>query len=77
VYVIETGDVTLPPYEYGFIGGAAGVYQGVVYFLGDLDTHRSKDVIKEACKAAKVVPVSLSCEPLADLGRIIFIDQKS
>jgi hypothetical protein len=77
VYVIENGDVTLPPYEYGFIGGAAGVYQGVVYFLGDLDTHRSKDVIKEACKAAKVTPVSLSCEPLADLGRIIFIDQKS
>ncbi len=75
VYLIENGDITLEPYEYGFIGGAAGVYGGVAYFLGDLDSHRSAKVIKEACKAAKVAPVSLSDEPLADLGRIIFIDQ--
>ena len=75
VYKIDNGDVTLPPYEYGFIGGAAGVYNGKAYFLGDLDTHRSKNVIKEACEAAKVGPVSLSDEHLADLGRIIFIDQ--
>lgn len=75
VYRIENGDVALPPYEYGFIGGAAGVYNGKAYFLGDLDTHRSKNAIKDACEAAKVAPVSLSDEPLADLGRIIFIDQ--
>ena len=74
VYVIKNGDVTLPPYEYGFIGGAAGVYNGSAYFLGDLDTHRSASIIKEACEAARVTPVSLSDEPLADLGRIIFID---
>ncbi len=75
VFMIENGDISLSPHEYGFIGGAAGVYDGVAYFLGDIDTHRSKEVIKEACKAAKVVPVSLSSEPLVDLGRIIFIDQ--
>lgn len=74
-YVIENGDITLEPHEYGFIGGAAGVYGGVAYFLGDLDSHRSAKVIKEACMAAKVTPVSLSDEPLVDLGRIIFIDQ--
>lgn len=74
VYEIENGDVSLPPYEYGFIGGAAGVYNGKVYFLGNLDSHRSADVIKEACQEAMVAPVSLSDEPLADLGRIIFID---
>lgn len=75
VYLIENGDIALSPYEYGFISGAAGVYGGVAYFLGDLDSHRSKEVIKEACEAAKVAPVSLSDESLADLGRIIFIDQ--
>lgn len=75
VFVIENGDITLPPHEYGFIGGAAGVFGGVAYFLGDLDSHRSANVIKDACKAAKVAPVSLSDEALADLGRIIFIDQ--
>ncbi len=74
VYLIENGDIALPPHEYGFIGGAAGVYRGVVYFLGNLDSHRSADIIKEACRAARVRPVSLSDEPLVDLGRIIFID---
>ena len=74
VFKTENGDITLAPYEYGFIGGAAGVHGGVVYFLGDLDSHRSAQVIKEACLAAKVAPVSLSDEPLADLGRIIFSD---
>ena len=77
VYMIENGDISLPPYEYGFIGGAAGVYGGVAYFLGNLDSHRSADVIKAACREARVVPVSLSDEPLADLGRIIFIDQQA
>ena len=75
VYLIENGDISLPPHEYGFIGGAAGVHGGVAYFLGDLDSHRSAEVIKEACAAARVAPVSLSDEPLADLGRIVFIDQ--
>ena len=74
VFLIEDGDISLPPHEYGFIGGAAGVHNGVVYFLGNLDSHRSADIIKEACNAAKVAPVSLSDEPLSDLGRIIFID---
>ena len=74
VYKIDNGDIVLPPYEYGFIGGAAGVFGGVAYFLGNLDSHRSANTIKEACKAAKVTPVSLSDEPLADLGRIIFIE---
>lgn len=74
VYRIENGDISLPPYEYGFIGGAAGVFRGVAYFLGNLDSHRSADTIKEACKVAGVTPVSLSDEPLADLGRIIFVD---
>ena len=74
VYEIECGSIELPPHEYGFIGGAAGVHNGVVYFLGNLDSHRSAGIIKDACNAAKVAPVSLSDEPLADLGRIIFID---
>lgn len=71
---IENGDILLPPHEYGFIGGASGVYRDSVYFLGDINTHRCADKIKAACEAAGFKPISLSDEPLADLGRIIFID---
>ena len=74
VTVIRNGDISLPPYEYDFIGGAAGVHNGHAYFLGNLDTHRDADAIKAACDLAKVSPVSLSDEELVDLGRIIFIE---
>ena len=73
VTLIENGDIELPPHEYGFIGGAAGVFEGRVYFLGSLDAHRDKEKIIDACRAAKVTPVSLSDEKLRDLGRLIFI----
>ena len=72
--LISTADISLPPYEYGFIGGAAGVYKNEVYFLGDVHAHRDSEVIRQAITEAGYLPVSLSDEPLADLGRIIFID---
>ncbi len=71
---ISNGDVSLPPYEYGFIGGASGVFRDKVYFIGDISTHRDYSVIRKAILDAGYTPVSLSDEPLVDLGRIIFID---
>lgn len=74
VYTIDNGGILLPPYEYGFIGGASGVYKDKAYFLGNLDSHPSQRIIKDACLKAGITPVSLSDEKLADLGRIIFLD---
>lgn len=74
VSTIENGAIDLEPYEYGFIGGACGVYKDTAYFLGNLDTHPSSEIIKKACYSANVTPVSLSDEKLSDLGRIIFLD---
>lgn len=74
VTLIENGDISLLPYEYGFIGGAAGVYKNEVYFLGDIGLHRSAKEICDAIRAEGFKPVSLSSEPLSDLGRILFID---
>lgn len=75
VTLIENGGILLPPYEYGFIGGAAGVFKDKVYFLGDITAHPSYHEILLACEEEKLTPVSLSSEKLTDLGRIIFIDQ--
>ncbi len=74
VTVIENGDILLPPYEYGFIGGAAGVYKNEVYFLGDISLHRDAERICDAIRAEGFSPISLSDEALVDLGRILFID---
>ena len=76
VTLIENGDILLPPYEYGFIGGAAGVYRDNVYFIGNIERHRDFRRIDEAIRAEGYTPVSLSDGPLRDLGRIIFIDER-
>ena len=73
VTLLRAGGISLPPFEYGFIGGACGVFEDRVYFLGDYKTHPDKDLIEKAIKEENYTPVSLSSEPLCDLGRIIFL----
>ena len=74
VTLIENGDISLPPHEYGFIGGASGVCGKEIYFLGDISAHKNADLILKAISDEGYTPVSLSDEPLADLGRILVID---
>ena len=73
VLTIEDGGISLPPYPFGFIGGASGIYRDRVYFIGDIDTHENADKIKEVCENEGFFPVSLGSSILLDLGGIIFI----
>ena len=76
VLLIDDGGILLPPYDYGFVGGAAGVHGNKVYFIGDLATHGNFEEIRDFCKAAGYEPTSLISGALLDLGRIIFIDSE-
>ncbi len=71
---IENGDISLSPYEYGFIGGTAGILDRTVYFLGDPSLHRDFEKIRSAIFEAGMTYKALSDEPLADLGRLILYD---
>ena len=73
VTLIENGDISLPPYEYGFIGGASGVFDNTVYFCGDVTAHRSFEAIKDAIEKTGMEYISLSDETLADIGGILFL----
>jgi hypothetical protein len=72
---IENGSILLFPYEYGFIGGAAGVFGDTVYFLGNLSSHPQYENIIRFITDNKMKVISLSDEPLADLGGILFIEE--
>ena len=76
VKVTKIGDIgiNLPPYKYGFIGGASGVHGDVVYFIGNLDTHPDVDIIRRAIESAGLRVYSLSDELLCDCGGLIFLD---
>lgn len=68
VTMIGPSGISLPPYEYGFIGGAGGVVGNKVYFFGDLLSHPDCEIICQAIEDAGYTPVSLSDGPLRDLG---------
>ena len=71
---IEEGGIALPPYEYGFIGGACGVFRDTVYFFGDLKTHPSADKIEAFLDKHGYRAHSLSGGRLLDLGGIVFLE---
>lgn len=73
VLLIHNGGVSLPPYEYGFIGGASGFLENKLYFIGDIDTHPDCAVIKSFISEAGAECISLSDGGLFDGGRLIFL----
>ena len=74
VTLIENGEIDLPPYKYGFIGGCAGISDGVVYFNGQIELHPSFNLIKDAIKEASLRYVCLSSQKLRDVGGILFLE---
>lgn len=73
VLLIENGHISLPPYEYGFIGGAGEAYEDAVYFFGNIESHPDAKRIIEFIEERGKRAISLSREPLRDLGGMIFV----
>ena len=73
VLTISEGQVSLPTREYGFIGGAAGVFENTVYFLGSIEKHPDFEKIRDFIALAGMDFVSLSDEMLFDGGTILFL----
>ena len=73
VLLINPGHIALPPYAYGFIGGACGVDRDKVYFLGNIKLHPDGERMEKFIREAGLIPVNLSDEPLVDLGGLMFI----
>lgn len=75
VLEVSDGNISLPPYSYGFIGGASGACGDKVYFCGSLDSHPDGKRIKEFCKKHQRIAISLSEETLQDVGSLFFIGE--
>ena len=72
----ESDAIRLPPYKNGFIGGAAGVLEKTVYFIGNLYAHPFGKEIELALSRRGYEAVSLdsSSDALFDLGGMILIN---
>ncbi len=72
---IEAGGVSLPPYPYGFFGGAVAVTDDTVYTCGALETHPDAARIKVSITASGRRIVSLFDGALLDLGGLLLFDE--
>ena len=68
VLLINQGHISLPPHEYGFIGGASFVYRSTAYFFGSLNQHPDEVKILDFLEKQGLKAVFLSDAPLVDLG---------
>ena len=77
VLQIQAGHITLPEYDYGFIGGSASfaVRGGLdaVFFAGDISQHPDYTIIDHFCQSYGFKIINLSNAPLCDVGTIFMI----
>lgn len=69
---ISAGHISLPPYDYGFIGGASGTTANAVYLCGSLKHHPDGDAIRTFITSHNKRVVELCDLPLTDVGGIVF-----
>lgn len=73
VLFISAGNITLPGYDTGFIGGCSGYDGDKIYFSGNIFLHPNGTEISEFCKNYGKDVVMLSDEQLFDIGSMFFI----
>ena len=70
---VSPGHIALPPYDTGFIGGASGVDDDTVYFVGDVRSHPDGERIVSHLASHGADAVSLAGGQLVDVGGIKFL----
>ena len=77
VLQIQEGHITLPGYDYGFIGGCASFAprggMNTVFFCGDISEHPDAPKIERFCNLHKFDTVNLHDNRLFDTGTIFMI----
>ncbi|MBO5415556.1 MAG: hypothetical protein J6A83_02865 [Clostridia bacterium] len=73
VLLISAGSISLSGYDTGFIGGCSGSDGERIYFSGNIALHPNGKAIAEFCEKHSKKAVSLSAEPLYDVGNMFFI----
>ncbi len=72
VLKIGEGNIYLPPYNHGFIGGSCGLCGDKIYFCGSLNYHPDGEKIRRFCELYGKVAIDLVDAPLMDIGGILF-----
>ncbi len=70
VLLIEPGEIDLPGYNYGFIGGAAMCIEETIVFFGRLDAHPHKESIRNFIEDRAHAIIEIGANDLVDIGSV-------
>ena len=71
---IKSGNIALPGYDTGFIGGCSFCDNDNVYFYGDIDKHPDGNQILQFIEKHGKHTVCLHSDTLIDIGGFVMID---
>ena len=71
--LVDKGDILLPKYDCGFIGGCSVVLEDGVCFFGNVEEHRDYESIKKFIKNCGKRIINLSDEKLTDVGGCVVL----
>ncbi|AAK80320.1 hypothetical protein BJV85_001521 [Clostridium acetobutylicum] len=75
VLLLPPGDILLPGFDYGFIGGTCGLIgKNLLAFYGSLEKYKFKNKVLNFLNKHNITPIYLSNEKLVDRGSIICIN---
>lgn len=77
VLTIDKGYITLPGYNYGFIGGTGGVIENNLVLNGALSHHPNGDAIMTFVHKLGLSIVELHNGPLIDCGSILYLNTQN
>lgn len=78
VLLITQGNIALPGYDYGFLGGASfKLSKDKLAFTGRLDSHPDKEIITDFILSCGITPVFLTDYPVFDIGTAIPIIERA
>lgn len=72
VLKIEKGSVKLKGLNYGFFGGATGLWNNTLFINGELKYHTDNERIRKFCKNHNVTIKELKLGEIYDIGSILF-----
>lgn len=76
VYALPSGEILLPGYNTGLIGGCGGIWDNTVYLYGKTGSCAPGRALKQFCHETNIPIVELINAPLSDYGGIQFIEIK-
>lgn len=71
---ITKGDVFLKGMNYGFFGGATGLYNDTLFVNGELKTHTDEKNIRAFCRNYNVYVAEMKKGTICDIGSVLFAD---